>query len=75
MRRFVATFSITPDYFYAAKNAEMRGGDVFRFDVPNWFINENAVRRFDNISGTSFTGIEYRFNGANVNELNTSMVK
>ena len=68
-------FSTTTDYSYANEYARMRGGQVFRFNVPNSFINENALRKMDSISGSSLSGEEYRFIGPNVNELNRYLQK
>jgi hypothetical protein len=69
------TFSTTTDYSYANEHARMRGGQVFRFNVPNRFINENALRKLDSIRGSPLSGEEYRFIGSNVNELNRYLQK
>ena len=68
-------FSTTTDYLYAREYARLRGGQVFQYNVPNSFINENALRRIDNIVESPFAGEEYRFVGPNVRELNRFLQK
>jgi len=69
------SFSTTTDYLYAREYARLRGGQVFQYNVPNSFINENALRRIDNIVESPFAGEEYRFVGPNVRELNRFLQK